>query len=281
MANRPSIPVEMKRSVRRRCGYGCIMCGVPIYEYHHINGFKSEVGHIESEITILCDGCHRKTTNGLIPLTEIIHANINPFNRQPLAEHNHPEKIWYSRDLVCETRLGSNRVWIGFQPHGRCEILALDGHVVCGLEVEEDHWLLNLEVRDPCQCVLQIHRNELVYRLTNVDDVEYQGGTFTLRFGGEVYFKMKLHPPVCEIIEATFYWNGILVAIHDGSLMLLNGKGKVLTRCEASHSGIAVCVGRNPGGGGAAFFLTAPTRLFWRSGHTEPLEVPEDKVPLL
>lgn len=220
MNKRPPILIEMKRSIRKRCGYGCIICGASIYTYHHINGFRDEVGHIESEITLLCDSCHRKTTNGIIPLAEIMRADADPINRQPSTPHSRPEKIWYSRDLICEARVGSNRAWVGFQPQRGCNILVLDGHVVLGMEVEGDHWLLNLEVRDPCQCLLQIRRNELIYRIAEVDDIEYQGGTVTIRLGGKVHFRMKLHPPVCEITEAIFYWNGILVAIHNGDFVL-------------------------------------------------------------
>src|SRR5690348_15018177 len=36
---RPPITEEKKRQIRKRCGFGCIFCGRPLYEYHHIHGY--------------------------------------------------------------------------------------------------------------------------------------------------------------------------------------------------------------------------------------------------
>src|ERR1043165_4749133 len=81
MANdRPPIPTTMKRTIRRRAGYGCVLCGCPFYEYHHINGFDPSLGHKVDEITLLCDKCHRKEQNGLIPREKVVQADKTPIN---------------------------------------------------------------------------------------------------------------------------------------------------------------------------------------------------------
>jgi len=63
MNDRPPIPDPVKRTIRQRCGFGCVICGLPIYEYDHIFGYKNETGHIVEEITLLCDHHHKLKTN--------------------------------------------------------------------------------------------------------------------------------------------------------------------------------------------------------------------------
>ncbi|GAH43227.1 unnamed protein product, partial [marine sediment metagenome] len=31
------IPLEIKRAVRQKCGFGCVVCGSTIYQYHHFD----------------------------------------------------------------------------------------------------------------------------------------------------------------------------------------------------------------------------------------------------
>ena len=42
---RPDIPAEIIRKVRQRCGFGCIFCGCPIYEIHHIIDWADTKSH--------------------------------------------------------------------------------------------------------------------------------------------------------------------------------------------------------------------------------------------
>jgi hypothetical protein len=71
---RPPIGAEMEKEVRRRCGFGCVMCGLPLYEYDHILGWSNVQRHVAEEITLLCDMHHREKTNGLLPLDHVVAA---------------------------------------------------------------------------------------------------------------------------------------------------------------------------------------------------------------
>ena len=62
-----NIPLPIQRDVRRRCGFGCVLCGLPLYEYDHMLGWAQAQEHAANEITLLCDQHHREKTNGLLP----------------------------------------------------------------------------------------------------------------------------------------------------------------------------------------------------------------------
>src|SRR2546426_10590595 len=74
------IPRPVKRAVRQRCAFGCVVCGLPLYEYDHLSGWRH--GHHPSQITLLCDQHHKEKTNGLLPLEAAREANQHPYNRR-------------------------------------------------------------------------------------------------------------------------------------------------------------------------------------------------------
>jgi hypothetical protein len=105
-SSRPPIGPDIEREVRRRCGFGCVICGMPLYEYDHLLWWANVQRHVAEEITLLCDMHHREKTNGLLPLERVIAANRDPFNlRQGVSK---PYNLHYSGD-ECGIILGSNR----------------------------------------------------------------------------------------------------------------------------------------------------------------------------
>jgi hypothetical protein len=86
---RPPIGAEMEKEVRRRCGFGCVMCGLPLYEYDHILGWSNVQRHVAEEITLLCDMHHREKTHGLLPLDHVVAANREPFNLRRAVSRPH------------------------------------------------------------------------------------------------------------------------------------------------------------------------------------------------
>lgn len=75
-----NIPVEVKRKVRKRCGFGCVLCGLGIYTYEHINPeFAEAKVHDSEKITLLCGSCHLKVTKGIWSKDKVVAGNKNPF----------------------------------------------------------------------------------------------------------------------------------------------------------------------------------------------------------
>jgi hypothetical protein len=73
------IPENVKREVRRKCGFGCIICGSTIYEYEHVDPpFAIARTHDVDCITLLCPQHHRMVTNNFISKDKISDYLKNP-----------------------------------------------------------------------------------------------------------------------------------------------------------------------------------------------------------
>jgi hypothetical protein len=60
-----NIPADVKREVRRRSRFGCVMCRVGFYHYEHIDPeFKDAKAHDPDNICCLCGSCHDAVTRG-------------------------------------------------------------------------------------------------------------------------------------------------------------------------------------------------------------------------
>jgi hypothetical protein len=77
--DRPPIPEEIKREVRQKCGFGCIFCGLFIYEYAHIDAYEVVKSHDPKNICLLCPNHHtRFDQKKLISKSEVKRAHKNP-----------------------------------------------------------------------------------------------------------------------------------------------------------------------------------------------------------
>ncbi|NMZ98064.1 HNH endonuclease [Pseudomonas lundensis] len=59
-----NIPSDIKREVRKRCGFGCIFCGCGIIQYEHVDPeFHEAKFHDPGAIVTLCPTCHASVTS--------------------------------------------------------------------------------------------------------------------------------------------------------------------------------------------------------------------------
>lgn len=74
-----NIPSEVKRLVRQRDGFGCILCGNAIIDYEHLEPeFRDAKIHNPDCIVLLCVGCHNRKTRNRISKDKIEAARKSP-----------------------------------------------------------------------------------------------------------------------------------------------------------------------------------------------------------
>lgn len=77
------IPAEVRRQVRQRCGFGCVRCGLALYDYEHFDpDFKDATAHLVDGITLLCMQCNQKRRRGILSVESVRLANSNPLCRR-------------------------------------------------------------------------------------------------------------------------------------------------------------------------------------------------------
>jgi hypothetical protein len=78
-----AIPEDVKREIRRRCGFGCVVCGLGYYEYEHFNpDFKDAKEHSAEGMTLLCSQCNQKRARKTLSVETVVLANGNPKCKQ-------------------------------------------------------------------------------------------------------------------------------------------------------------------------------------------------------
>lgn len=77
------IPTDIRREIRRRCGFGCVRCGLAIYDYEHFApDFKDAKIHDPNGMTLLCPQCNQKRARGTLSAETVARANENPKCKQ-------------------------------------------------------------------------------------------------------------------------------------------------------------------------------------------------------
>ena len=227
---RPPIPDPMKREVRQRCGFGCVMCGLPLYTYEHILGWANVHRHIAEELTLLCDLHQRESTNKLLPREQIIRADKDPYNlREGVSK---PYTLHYEGS-DCIVDLGGNVYSFRDEGYGTEFVaLSLDDDPIINFRLDSGHWLLNLNMYDKNdELILLIADNELIYS-PNSWDIELVGHNLVIHEAHrKILIDILFEPPSqIKIQRGHFFHKGIEVEITQNSLKIVN-TGQTLIGC--------------------------------------------------
>lgn len=220
------IPEGIKREVRRRCGFGCVICGLPLYEYEHMLEFAKIKRHVATEITLLCDRHHREKTGGLLPMDSVVAADRDPINVR--TGTSAPYQLHYSGDS-CVVAIGGNEFRMNRHAHRSSFVSALtiDDASMIGFELEDEgQLLLTMNLFDEGnERVLAIQRNELVYSATPWD-ISLEGRRLQVREGrGQFLIEILFNPPGrVSVSRGHFLYNGVDLMVTPEYALVVNDK---------------------------------------------------------
>lgn len=73
------IPADIRRELRQRCGFGCVVCGLAFYDYEHFNPeFVDARTHDPKGMTLLCSQCNQKRARGRLSAETVARHNASP-----------------------------------------------------------------------------------------------------------------------------------------------------------------------------------------------------------
>jgi hypothetical protein len=77
------IPTSVRKEVRRRCGFGCVICGNAIITYEHMEPkFRDARRHEPSCITLLCGHHQQESSKGILSVETIKEYDADPITRR-------------------------------------------------------------------------------------------------------------------------------------------------------------------------------------------------------
>ncbi|HEV7494674.1 hypothetical protein [Baekduia sp.] len=248
-----NIPLPIQREVRQRCGFGCVICGLPLYEYEHLLGWANVHRHVAEEITLLCDQHHRERTGGLLPIETVQNANNDPCNlREGVSK---PYDLHYSGD-ECEVRMGSLTFTTSDAGYGTIMVpISVDDTPLVGFILSEGHLLLNVNLFDEFNnCILRVVNNQLV-QSAEPWDIQLTGRNLVIRAGHrDILVDLTFEPPNRVLINrGRLLRNGVEIVIRPSYVLVVNNRALIqdLTVINCAY-GLKLGPHRGPGGAAVA-----------------------------
>lgn len=236
-SDRPKIPLPIKQAVRRRCHFGCILCGHPIVHYDHMLEYSTVKRHDEANITLLCPNHHQDKSSGRLGLDTVREADAAPFNsRSGLTS---PWECFFGKG-VPTVEMGRN--WFT-HPGGTVIALAVDNQPLLCFRREADMLLLSVVMFDRYnQPLLIIADNELTAS-TALGDIRIEGQRVTLKDDRDrLLLELQLQPPTdVTVLRGLFYCNGVAVDIAPEGVIV---QGEAVGLGNAYHAPVGIAIGR-------------------------------------
>jgi hypothetical protein len=227
------IPPNVKREVRKRCGFGCVVCGVSIIEYEHIDPpFAEAKEHDPDKIALLCPQHHSKVTRQFLSKQTVKKALEDPFCK----------KSGYANEMFDIGQTHPKIIFAG-QTLTNCQIpIEVKGMPLFEIKEPEEiggPFRLSGCFYNSCgQLSLQIIDNEWRTYETNWD-VEATGGKIIIRDAPQhISLKMVTTPPDGVIVEELdMYLEGyrFLGSPDKLAVTFQSGGWNTLTGCIADH----------------------------------------------
>lgn len=249
MADAPSsrnIPLAIQREVRQRCGFGCVICGLPLFDYDHLLGWANVHRHRADEITLLCDMHHREKGAGFLTSEAVEAANRDPHNLRTGVSK--PYDLHYSGS-ECEIAIGGNTFSARDMGYGTVLIpVSIDQTALIGFILGDGHLLLTLNLFDEYNdLILRIRNNHLFYSVSPWD-IRLVGRNLVIREAERrILVDMTFEPPNRIIINrGRLLHNGVQILIHPDRVVIANDGGK-LSRNVFRNAPVGIVIGPHEG----------------------------------
>ena len=232
-----NIPQQIQREIRQRCGFGCVVCGLPLYEYDHLLGWAKVHRHVAAEITLLCDQHHRERGSGLLPLSAVETANRNPYNLR--AGTSKPYDLHFTGN-ECEVTIGGNSFSASDGGYGTKLLpVSVDGTPLLEFVLGDGHLMLSLNIFDEFnRLILQIQNNQLV-QSANPWDIRFVGQNLVVREAvRRILVDITFLPPnQIKIQRGRFLRNGVEILIHPNRIVIANNGAEFSGNCTSGLPG--------------------------------------------
>ncbi len=227
-----TIPAHVKAEVRKKCRYGCVMCGSVPYDYDHFLVPWAEASqHNPDDIILLCDKHHRHKTSGLLD-AESVKTAIK-------IRSSENSEFRFKLDATSQK---FNIHW----PHNNIEAsvqgIIVNSKPILQIDVQDDPLepvLLSGSFSDLSGntiCVIQ--KNEILSRASSIGDFTLIGNRFIYKTtNGTDSLQFELSPTGI-LIEKIFHVNGDAFVRSTNEYLLV---GNMFSRMQVKNINVIDC----------------------------------------
>lgn len=215
-----TIPADVALEVRRRCGFGCVVCGASVVDYEHIEPeFKDAKWHDPGAIALLCGGCHDNVTRRRWSKGKIKRALASPYCKSSKFS-------WGELDVGMEPPviyLGTNLLW-------RCDVcIAIGPYPVFSVRPPEEidgPFRVSATFLDEFGRPIFRIRDNLWEARSEVWDIKHKGPVTTVRGRSrEACLQIRALPGIGLVVQRMNLGVGnVQVQVRDGQLRLGSGQ---------------------------------------------------------
>lgn len=233
MGTRSAIPEDVKRKVRQKCYFGCIHCGVPLVDYHHIQKYADVQSHDVDNMVLLCPTCHRRLHAGLYSSEDYEKDIITPYNSIHLSAH----------DFFVTPKEENHYIIIGGSTFKNTPtILEYNGERIfwCNYD-EDDHLLFNAKFFNrKGKLIAEVKDNEWkTYIKDGMWDFTYQGGVLKINSApNKIDLILSIKESGIEL-KCNMLIGGIPFIINENEIVVGN---TVLKVCSLENSKCAISI---------------------------------------
>jgi len=231
------IPEEIARKVRQECGFGCVLCGMALYHYHHISPeFKDARSHDPANIALLCATHHDLVTRGHLSNDKVSRARLEPKS----------EKQGFAAGSL-EVGSESFKVVIGGATFGRGACIGFLGEppLLLLLPPEEPGETIRVTAFFPASdggWSLAIFRNEWRVLSQTVWDVKVEGPKITIRRKtNDIVLQFRTNPPhIFEVLNLNIRTDKYSASVDSEGLVIapVTGQPQLRFGPESRSTGV-------------------------------------------
>ncbi|HHU0330723.1 TPA: HNH endonuclease signature motif containing protein [Klebsiella variicola] len=179
------VPVEVERQIRKESGYGCVICGCFITQYEHIDPeFHDAKKHEADKMTLLCNSCHGKVTNGIFSKEKVWKAKSNPKAKQ----------LGFVRDAL-DPKTGAMEIIIGKNSSSSIDcVLSINGKPIIWFTEPEEvdaPYGINIIFHDDNSEVIGFIKKSIFYGVVAENDINNVSHKIIISKDNNVFLELE------------------------------------------------------------------------------------------
>ncbi|MUV57471.1 HNH endonuclease [Halogeometricum sp. CBA1124] len=229
-------PADVRRELRQEANFGCVICGVPIIQYHHIVPFAEEKHHDPDRMVALCPNHHDHAGPNAEALTpdQLYEYKENPHNSQKV------EYEFFFESGNPYLKLAGN--YFQVTEDRRMTILEVEGESLFDIGFRNGILTYDLTLYDEDDNLMaEIKENEWIAYTDEVWDMEYRKNKFSIwHEPRDIGLKLEYSSDDDLVaLQGSFYHSGVRIEAKPSGI---NAPGLNMTNSRVYGFSVAIAL---------------------------------------